>query len=75
LRGDKGDQLRNVFLELLADGGACRDYQLASRSYSQRDGCRRVHTCYGADNLPQTGAIFDRFGGINGSAYSLAASA
>ena len=30
-------------------GGACRDYQLASRSYSQRDGCRRVHTCYGAD--------------------------
>jgi len=34
---------------LLADGEACRDYQLASRSYSQRDGCRRVHTCYGAD--------------------------
>ena len=45
----KGDRLRNVFLELLADGGACRDYLLASRSYSQRDGCRRVHTCYGAD--------------------------
>jgi hypothetical protein len=35
---------------IAAEGGACRDYQLASRSYSQRDGCRRVHTCYGADH-------------------------
>jgi hypothetical protein len=30
-------------------GGACRDYQLAGRSYSQRDRCRRVYICYGAD--------------------------
>jgi hypothetical protein len=46
----KGIGFRNVFLELLADGGACRDYQLASRSYSQRDGCRRVHARYGANH-------------------------
>ncbi len=49
LRDDKGDRLRNVFLELLADGEPCRDCQLASRSDSQRDGCRRLHTYYGAD--------------------------
>ena len=30
------------------------------------DGARTMMLVY---NLPQTGAIFDRFGGINGSAY------
>jgi hypothetical protein len=43
------DRLCDVVLELLANWGALHDCQLASHSYSQRDGCRRVHTCHGPD--------------------------
>jgi hypothetical protein len=39
-----------LFWNCWLTGGACHDRQLASRSYCQRDGCRRVHICYCPDH-------------------------
>ena len=45
---------------------ACSGKDRASGLTSGADGARTMMLVY---SLPQTGAIFNRFGGINGSAY------